>query len=230
MKKLTNWMQQAQLVLPSYLLDHYKEIGLNDQSFMLLIHLIHFNQSGNLFPTPAEFSTKMSLSEQACKDILFELIKVGCIRIVPFDSDEGIHHEQYDITPLYDKIAHVFALHLQNRAQVQQPVEENLYPIFEQEFGRPLSPFEAETLSQWIDLDKIDPALIKLALKEAVISSAFNFRYIERILYDWKQRGIRTVEQARAHSEKFRSYKKSPQQPVQEAPVKSMRLYNWLEE
>ncbi len=223
-------MKRSQLVLPSYLLDHYKEMGLTDQSFMLLIHLIHFNQSGNLFPTPKEFSKKMTLSEKECKEILFELIKAGCISIATFDSEEGTHHESYDISPLYDKIAFSFATHLQNEKKAQQPVEENLYPIFEQEFGRPLTPFEVETLSQWLDLDKMDPALIKLALKEAVISSAFNFRYIERILYDWKQRGIKTVEQARAHSEKFHGYKKSPQAPVKEMPVKSMRLYNWLEE
>ena len=50
----------------------------------------------------------------------------------------------------------------------------------------------------WIDDDHHDPVIIKSALREAVISGKLNFRYIDRILFDWKKNGIKTIEQAKA--------------------------------
>ncbi len=86
--------------------------------------------------------------------------------------------------------------------------ENNLYTIFEQEFGRPLSPLECETLAMWIDQDEHDASIIKAALREAVISGKLNFRYIDRILFEWKKNNIQTVEQARQQGNKFRQYQR----------------------
>ena len=36
----------------------------------------------------------------------------------------------------------------------------------EQSFGRPLSPYEIETLNQWIDVDQHDLSVIQAALDE----------------------------------------------------------------
>ena len=63
----------------------------------------------------------------------------------------------------------------------------NLYTVFEKEFGRPLSPFECETLGMWEDQDQHHPNLIQAALREAVMSGKLNFRYIDRILFEWKR-------------------------------------------
>lgn len=82
--------------------------------------------------------------------------------------------------------------------------EGELYQQFEQEFARPLSPIEAETLSMWLDEDKHSAELISAALREAVVSGKLNFRYIDRILFEWKRNSIKTVEEAKAHSERFR--------------------------
>lgn len=40
----------------------------------------------------------------------------------------------------------------------------------------------------WIDQDGQDPVIIKAALREAVMSGALSFRYIDRILIDWKKK------------------------------------------
>ena len=45
----------------------------------------------------------------------------------------------------------------------------------EEEFGRPLSPLECETLAIWQDQDQHDAILIKHALKEAVLSGKLSF-------------------------------------------------------
>src|SRR5699024_12025362 len=82
--------------------------------------------------------------------------------------------------------------------------EGTIFILFEQEFGRPLSPFEIETINAWLDEDNIIPALIKAALRESVLMGKLNFRYIDRILCEWKHKGIHTVEQARESSKSFR--------------------------
>jgi len=87
-----------------------------------------------------------------------------------------------------------------------QPEQEtpNLYSIFEQEFARPLSPMEYETITGWIERDQYPEPLIVLALKEAVFAGKVNFRYIDRILLEWQRNSIRTVEQAKAYAQRFR--------------------------
>lgn len=74
-----------------------------------------------------------------------------------------------------------------SKQQVQ--AEKSLYALFEDEFGRPLSPLEGETLSIWMDQDHHDAEMIRLALREAVLSGKLNFRYIDRILFEWKRKG-----------------------------------------
>ena len=39
----------------------------------------------------------------------------------------------------------------------------------------------------WEDRDQHHPNLIQAALREAVMSGKLNFRYIDRILFEWKR-------------------------------------------
>ncbi len=61
----------------------------------------------------------------------------------------------------------------------------------------------------WMDQDEHDPTIIKAALREAVLSGKLNFRYIDRILFEWKKNGIKTIEQAQQHAKSFAKTKES---------------------
>lgn len=65
----------------------------------------------------------------------------------------------------------------------------NVFGLFETEFARTISPIEIDMISQW-ENEYSDP-IIKLALKEAVKNGKRNFRYIEAILNNWKNNGLR---------------------------------------
>jgi len=88
--------------------------------------------------------------------------------------------------------------------QNEKTAEDNLFHIFEQEFGRPLTPMEVEMINNWLDHDRYSQALILAALKEAVFAGKVSFRYIDRILLDWHRNNIHTVEQAKEYTQKFR--------------------------
>lgn len=225
-KNLSNWIKQANVVIPSYLLSSYKEMGLNEQELMLLLHVQNFSINGNLFPTPAEISSVMNLTEMDCTNLLRKLVQHGFLEIT---EDEKPGFESYSIKPLFEKVAYHY-LKDAKQSDFEEKVlkSESLYTVFEQEFGRPLSPFEGETLTMWLDEDQHSPDLVKAALKEAVISGKLSFRYIDRILFDWKKHGVKTLEQAKKHGERFRNFtKKSPPKNVPVA--KELPLYNWLE-
>ena len=65
-----------------------------------------------------------------------------------------------------------------------------IYEKIEQEFGRPLSPIEYETIRGWIE-DNVDESLIYEALKEAVLNNVYSLKYIEKILYEWGKKGYK---------------------------------------
>lgn len=102
-----------------------------------------------------------------------------------------------------------------------------LYPLFEKELGRLLSPMEIETLNMWIDQDKYDETLIKHGLREAVISGKLNIKYIDRILLNWKRNGVKSVEQAREYSKNFKGSAEKPKITERELDNNTPR-YNWL--
>lgn len=110
----------------------------------------------------------------------------------------------------------------------------SLYSVFEQEFGRLLSPFEGEQITEWEEQYGFE--LPKQALVEAVISNKKNFRYIDSILLDWSKNDIRTVEEAKVYSDNRRGkrnngYVMKSNNNVQKSNTaqKDVVFYNWLE-
>lgn len=74
----------------------------------------------------------------------------------------------------------------------EEPEEssENIFDIFEREFGRTLSPMEYEIIQSWCG-GEFSQELIVLALKEATYNGAANLRYIDKILYEWKKKELK---------------------------------------
>src|SRR5699024_1521668 len=85
----------------------------------------------------------------------------------------------------------------------QKQEEGDLFLLFEQEFGRPISPFEIETINVWLDEDKMQPHLIKAALRVAVLMGKLNFKYIDRMLREWQKKVISSVKQYKEVSRSF---------------------------
>lgn len=219
------WFKEGTSMVPTFLLTHYKTLRLTEQELVLLLQLQIFIDKGNYFPAPSQIADRMTLPEEECLFLIQNLIQRGFIEIKVEEENEV-----YSLDPLYEKMLSAFLLtRKQTEAKEAKQTSESLYTIFEQEFGRPLSPFECETLALWMD-DEHEPAIIKAALREAVISGKLNFRYIDRILFEWKKNGVRTIEQAREQTQKFRAYQKRERKVEAAQPVKDVPFYNWLEQ
>lgn len=80
----------------------------------------------------------------------------------------------------------------------------NIFEIIESEFGRTLSPMEVETIKTW----KFDLAIIKLAVKEASTSNQRSIKYIDKIIYNWHQANVRTVDDVERYCNNFKRKQK----------------------
>ncbi|CAM3398899.1 DnaD domain protein [Marinicrinis lubricantis] len=205
--------------VPYFLLQHYAKLNLNETEMLLILQLYAFQDKENKdFPTPDEIKARMHAPLELVIKSLQRLIKEQYIQIDDgVDPLTGVQYEKYNLRPLFERMARLYADHAQgDHASAVSHTEtgdrgnetvqrvDSIYKIFEQEFGRPLSPMELETISQWLDRDSYSEPLILAALKEAVFSGKVHFRYIDRILLEWSRNRITTPEQAKEYVQKFR--------------------------
>lgn len=216
-----------QMVVPKQLLLNYNNLKINETELVVLLQIHRFRTEGNGFPTPEELADHLSISAQECSRVLRSLIQKRLMTIEQDHNENRVLNESYSLEPLWEKLFTV----LSSKPNNEKSFDENIFPLFEQEFGRPLSPFEIETINIWLDEEEQSPALIKAALREAVLMSKLNFKYIDRILREWKRKGVRTVEQAREQGKQFRQGQQAPRVQKQENKKRDISLYyNWLEE
>lgn len=222
---MLKWIEKGATSVPNVLLERYSQAGLTELEMMVVLHIHSFAQRRIFFPSFEELSARMSINSTECAGVIRSLMQKQLITII---EGEQIGYESYSLEPLWEKIALLFDAELRGTSKEQALTEEkDLYSLFEEEFGRPLSAIECETMAHWLDQDKHSPAVIKAALREAVLSRKLTFRYIDRILFDWKKQGIQTVDEAREQSKKFRKPAATGQVTKSEFAVP---FYNWLEE
>ena len=82
------------------------------------------------------------------------------------------------------------------------PTDANIYDYYQQRIG-PLDGYQYEKLRDYLDIDKMEPELVKKAIDKGADNSKRNFGYINAILKSWVQSGIRTIAQ---QDEEQRSY------------------------
>ncbi|WP_110932536.1 DnaD domain-containing protein [Paenibacillus bouchesdurhonensis] len=212
-------METGVVHVPVSLLTHYRKLGLSDSEVMLLLQLVAYKQmEHNDFPSIDQLEERMGGAPGEVSSVIQRLMKDHFISIdVELDERTGIQFESYNLTGMYERLAHCIAeeraamrqrtsqRERENAAAQQEVNERNLFVIFEKEFARPLSPMECETISGWVDQDGYPEELILLALKEAVFAGKVHFRYIDRILLEWSRNRVQTVEDAKAYAQKFRS-------------------------
>ena len=88
----------------------------------------------------------------------------------------------------------------------------NIYDYYQQRIG-PLDGFQYEKIKDYLDIDKMEPELVKKAIDKGADNSKRNFGYINTILKNWAQNGILTVAQQEEEQRQFEDSKVSKQKP-----------------
>ncbi|WP_074011067.1 DnaD domain-containing protein [Numidum massiliense] len=223
-------LQSGTVNIPHGLLKFYKKLQLSDVEAMLLIHIFSFQANeGKSFPTIHELQERMTVPEHELVQSLQQLVSKRYIGIVNDTDAQGLRTERYDLQPLYEKLADCYTAEGSKQlAEAQEARETGILTTFEAEFGRPLSPMECETLVKWLDEDGLPDELILAALKEAVFAGKLNFRYIDRILLEWKRNRVHTVEQAQQYARNFRKKGAIYQGVTPRRETDDFPFYNWV--
>jgi len=218
--------------IPNILLKFYPSIGISDYQMMLLIQLIRLHvEEKELLPSPEKLAECMESDPARIKREVAVLLEKGIIAISRFyDVSRNVIVESYDFEPLYLRISDVWAgLRAKEIEESERIIKStagfddrpdngfdntvaDLITLFENEFGRLLSPIEIEQIDQWAS--EVEPVLIIEALKRAVLGGKHNFKYINTILVEWKKNNIRTLEEITRYEQDFqkrRSRQKSMQ-------------------
>lgn len=209
-------MNDGGVYVPALLLRSYRQLGMSDSEAMLLLQLMEFRDAGGQeFPTPDELAERLGTTTRAVEGMLSRLMKDQLLTIdEQLDPRTGIQSERYNWSGWLLQASEWNAGQIKetaSKAEKTTPIKRssaaesaNLFSVFEQEFGRLLSPMECETISGWIDQDRYAEEIIRFALKEAVFAGKLSFRYIDRILIEWSRNRVTNEDEARAHSHKFR--------------------------
>ena len=193
MNQIIELLKNINYQVSKELLFNYKKLNITDSELIILIYLI--NQSSNIY-NPKQIGNDLKLELNNVLELINSLCEKNIIKI-EMKKINNIRSEIINLDALYEKIA--FAL-----TEVEEKNDSNLYNVFETEFGRTLSPMEFEIINGWIDTGYTEE-LIKLALKEATYNGVSNLRYIDKIIYEWGKKGIKTKEDVENNRKQFKN-------------------------
>lgn len=229
-ERLRVWIEQGNVTISQLFFQHYKSLDIKDIDAMLLLHMFAYLESGSQFPTPSDLASRMHLNENQVSEILQRLMQRGLLEISQNHDKNGVLYEQFSMQPLWSRLLDVVLTKKKaGEEQLSKEDEGEIFTLFEMEFGRLLSPMECETITMWLDDDGHSVQIIRAALKEAVLAQKMSLRYIDRILFEWKKKKVKTLTDVEKQSRTFRTAMIRPVQK-QETTVKKVPFYNWLEE
>lgn len=197
-------IKNGTVTIPKLFVQHYKALGLTDTQFVLLLHLYAFSEEGKPFPSIQDLEERMDLKSSQIMKEMQTLVAAQFIELQQDVDPWGKMTEYYNLEPLFQKLVSFVKLPAANERKIDITLDAKLFQVFEQQFGRLLSPREIEYLNQWLDQDNYSKEIILAALDESKIVGKLNFRYIDRILLEWSNKGIHTVEEARTYALQFR--------------------------
>lgn len=203
------------ICIPKILLSNYKDLKINEKELIVLIYML--NDNSNLF-NPGKISEELNLKLPEVLEIIEKLNNADLITINT-EKNNGVLEEIVDLSNFYKKLAYLI-VNKEKVESVNEDKQTNIYDDFEREFGRTLSPIEYELISGWLE-NEFSEEIILCALKEAVFNGVSNLRYIDKILYEWKKKGINTKEAVLKDKQNF---KKNSSKKTE------MFDYDWLNE
>ena len=170
------------LIIPNYLIKYYSKFELNTDEMLLLIYFL--NNKEKLTFDVNKISSDLYMDASNVLEIISNLIEKSVISI-EVKKNNGIIEEFISLDLFFSKIKMYL---IENKTNEKTS---DIYSLFEQEFGRTLSPTEYETITNWLECN-VSVDLIKSALKEAILNGVNNLRYIDKILFEWNKKGYKS--------------------------------------
>ncbi len=190
--------KSGNLVLPSALLLHFKELFPSSDDFLVWQFFYLQNTSALDELSPSQIAETIGKELADVNQSISNLTENGLLQYRTIELNGEIELI-FDASLAFER--------LDSLLDSQTPVAttpnpqnqlKDLVETFQQELGRLLTPFEIEDLSKTVKEDGVKADLIKEALREAVLNGKPNWKYIQAILRNWRHEGIQSVAQVEA--------------------------------
>lgn len=176
-KELKKFIEKNIVDFSELLLNNYYKLGLDETDAVILIKLRYLMNKNVPFISPKKLSETLSISAQTTAKRLNTLIDRGFITMELVKGENGKEREAYSLDRIYEQI--IF-----HEDEAKEPVtkEKELVELFEEEFKKPLSVLDIQTITKWLNEDNYDFDQIKDALFKAVKARRLTIKYVDGIL------------------------------------------------
>ena len=199
------------LVAETIFIKEALKLNLSLNEFLLLLY---FDNSYDSVFDIALLSKTLNMSEEQILQAYGSLMAKKLIKVVAIKDGYGKVIEKVSLDNFYNEIKTEY------KTKEEETKKEDIYSIFEKEFGRTLSSMDYEIINAWID-NGFSEELVIAALKEAVYNGVPNLRYIDKVLYEWNRKGIKKPTDIKKQLESI------PEAPVYETSIMD---FDWLNE
>lgn len=220
--KLIEIFKQGNMVIPLYLLQHFKDLKLKLEEFIFLMYL--YNLGDNFVFDPTKFSNDLNMTLVEVMSFIEVLTDKKFIRVESKKNDKGVMEEFIIMDDFYSKLT-LITIDEVNK-ETNDASKSDIFEVIQKEFGRTISPIEFEIIKAWIE-SGINESVIKEAVKEATFNGVSNLRYIDKILYEWGKLGVKTVEDVEKNRMKRNNTNKNQ---VNEEVDMDVIEWNWFDD
>ena len=182
--KLEKAIMDGNIVIPLYILKYFKKFDLTMEEFIFLMYL--YNKQDKVDFNPEKIASDINIDIMEVMGYISILTDKGYLTLDVIEEN-NILEEVINLSLFYDKISMLLIEEEDNKNS-----NDDIFKYIENELGKTLDKGEREIINSWIS-NKIDESLIKEAIKIAINDGVFSLKYIDRMLFDFKNRGIMNV-------------------------------------
>lgn len=216
-KIIVDLIKDKNIVIPLYLYKLREKLDLSMDEFMLVMYL--YNEGELILFDLNKIGDELGINHNNLMNLIGVLSGKNLIEFKVISNDKGVKEEFLSLDNFYNKVS--LLLMDNDNNEEKKEVSINIFSMIEQEFGRTLSPIEYEIVKAWLE-SNMSVEIIQCALKESIMNDVRNLRYMDKILYEWGKKGIKTKTDVESHMSNRRKKEDTKQIDVFD--------YDWLEE
>ena len=190
-----------------------KELSLTE--FLVLMYLDN-NYSDNF--EIELMSDSLNLDAEVCLESFNSLLMKGLVSLESKMDENDKYKEYVSIDNIYKIVD------LEEEKVTSE--ESEIFKVFEEELGRTLSQTELALINGWL-MSGTKEELIISALKEAIFNGVTSFRYIDKIIYEWEKKGLKSAEEVNDYLKNRRTERKKDNKIIDKGEQEVLD-YDWL--
>ncbi len=195
--KLNQVISDGNIVIPLYILKYFKKLNLKMDEFVFLMYL--YNKQDNLDFNPEKIAQDLNLDIMEVMGYISVLADKGYLSLDVLKTDDNLLTEVINLKSFYEKISTFL---INSETELKEESNDDIFKFVEKELGRSLSAIEIETIKVW-QTNNIEEELIKEAVRIALDNGVYSLKYIDRILNDFKSRGIVSIKEIKENNKEI---------------------------